>query len=752
VAQGTGSAGADGNGAHRAGAPLGQLGLDPGASRSPDRVPSPLHTAGVSTAPRPVRRGVRAVLRRFWSRRIWLTGGCHLLLFAAIYWLSFGLRFDFAIPPDHNELFLQSLIWVLLIKAMVFFVLGHYDNWWSYVTFADLLALIRASALSTFMIAAVVHFAWAYQVPRSPLVPRTVLLLDCVFTIVVLGAVRASWRLLREQFYPVFGQKDWRGAVVVGVDHANALLAHHVRSHLDLPFRIRGLVTVGRDEPRGRVCQIPILGAHEDIAEIAAAHDATDVLVTAGTLPGKTLRGLMQVCKEAGLNLKIVRPLADRFHGDHRIPVRNIEINDLLRREPVRLDADDIGEMLRGRTVLVTGAGGSIGSEICRQVLEFRPRALILLGNGENPIFAVQHELGELGTSTALHACIGSVTDEPRMRTVFGQHRPDVVFHAAAHKHVPLMEDNAGEAIRNNVLGTKCLADLAHEFRVKNFVFISTDKAVHPTSVMGATKHVAEQYVHALSAESETRFTVVRFGNVLGSDGSVVPLFQDQIRRGGPITVTDPRMTRFFMTIPEASQLVLQAASMGDGGGEIFVLEMGQPVRIVDLARDLIQLSGLPENAIEIVFTGVRPGEKLYEELYFDDEETLPTKHEKIRAAFPRPHSAADVRRAIAGLERVMYGPDELVRPKLREIVPEYAPPSEEKQPPAESLVPAAGSPADSALEVPEARSRFSRPQSRRVAGNHTSYSSFKRLTTTCKWHFPPGGGHFPSRCFQRYV
>lgn len=636
---------------------------------------------------------------------MWLVGICHLLLFAAIYWVSFGLRFDFEIPSSHTDVLLRGLFWVLLIKAIVFLFLGHYDNWWSYVTFADLVALVRASVLSTFAIAAVLHFVLAYQVPRSPLVPRTVLLLDCVFTIVVLGAVRASWRLWREQFYPVFGQKKWRGAIVVGADHANALLAHHVRSHLDLPFRIRGLVTVGRDEPRGRLGQIPILGSYKDIAEIAVAHNATDVLVTAGSLPGKTLRELMQVCKEAGLALKIVRSLIDRFHGDHRIPVRDIEINDLLRREPVQLDTEHIGEMLRGRTVLVTGAGGSIGSEICRQVIGFGPKALVLLGNGENPIFAVQHELEELGTSTALYPTIGSVTDEPRMRVIFERHRPEVVFHAAAHKHVPLMEGNPGEAIKNNVLGTKCLADLAHEFGAKRFVFISTDKAVYPTSVMGATKHVAERYVHALSAESETRFTVVRFGNVLGSDGSVVPLFQDQIRRGGPITVTDPRMTRFFMTIPEASQLVLQAASMGDGGGEIFVLEMGQPVRIVDLARDLIQLSGLPEDAIEITFTGVRAGEKLYEELYFDDEETLPTKHAKIRAAFPRPYTAGEVRKMIAELERVMHGPDELVRRKLREVVPEYVPPFDETSPPAVDQAPAERPPAAPTLEVPGARS-----------------------------------------------
>jgi FlaA1/EpsC-like NDP-sugar epimerase len=267
------------------------------------------------------------------------------------------------------------------------------------------------------------------------------------------------------------------------------------------------------------------------------------------------------------------------------------------------------------------------------------------------------------------------VTNRERMEQIFQAHRPEVVFHAAAHKHVPLMETNIGEAIRNNVFGTKCVADLADRYGAESFVLISTDKAVHPSSVMGATKQIAERYVHTLSQESATRFTVVRFGNVLGSAGSVVPIFQAQIRSGGPITITDPRMTRFFMTIPEASQLVLQAATMG-AGGEIFVLEMGKPVRIVDLARDLVRLSGLPEYAIEISFTGIRPGEKLYEELYFDDEQTLPTSHPKLRAAYHRPYALAEVRRAIAQLERLVNEPDELLRRKLREIVPEFNSPS----------------------------------------------------------------------------
>jgi FlaA1/EpsC-like NDP-sugar epimerase len=368
--------------------------------------------------------------------------------------------------------------------------------------------------------------------------------------------------------------------------------------------------------------------------------------------------------------------MEDRLRGDARIPVRDIEINDLLRREPVQLDTTAIGRLLAGRTVMVSGAGGSIGAEICRQILKFHPKALVLVGRGENRIFAIERELTAEPTSVAVYCCIADIGDAARMRLLFEQYRPEVIFHAAAHKHVPLMEGNVGEAIKNNIFGTRCVAELAHRFHAESFVLISTDKAVHPASIMGVTKQIAERYVHTLSQESSTRFTVVRFGNVLGSAGSVVPIFQEQIRRGGPITITDPRMERYFMTIPEASQLVLQAASMGRGG-EIFVLEMGQPVRIVDLARDLIRLSGLPEDAIDIHFTGVRPGEKLYEELYFDEEETLATSHPKVRAAYHRPYSLGEVRGGVLLLERLVDKvPDDVLRQELHGLVPEFKPES----------------------------------------------------------------------------
>ncbi|HUT12997.1 MAG TPA: nucleoside-diphosphate sugar epimerase/dehydratase, partial [Thermoguttaceae bacterium] len=615
------------------------------------------------------RRMIRRTVETLTTTRMWLLAVGHLVLFLAIYWTAFALRFEFSIPSGSMTVFWASLPWVLGLKLVVFFALGHYHGWWRYVTFADLAALLRASLLSLLLVALLDYFLWPYQVPRS------ILILDCMLGIILLGSLRASWRLFNEHFRPVFGQNDFRGALLVGDDHSSRLLAHQIHSRPELPYRIRGFLATNNIQKGTRWGRIPVLGVPEDVREIAASCGATEVLATAGTLPGNRLRCLMDACHEAGLNLKIIPPMEDLFNGNNRIPLRDIDINDLLRRDPVKLDTAAIADLLDGRTVMVTGAGGSIGSEICRQVLKFNPKEIVLVGRGENRIFHVEMELRRKDPTTALYPRIADVTDHQRMRQLFEEFRPEVIFHAAAHKHVPLMEANVGEAIKNNISGTKCVADLADEFDAAGFVLVSTDKAVRPSSVMGVSKQIAERYVHTMSQESATKFVVTRFGNVLGSQGSVVPIFQEQIRRGGPITITHAQMERFFMTIPEASQLVLQAAAMGRGG-EIFVLDMGDPVKIVDLARDLIRLSGLPEHAIEVTFTGIRPGEKLFEELYFDDEETLPTSHPKLRAAYHRPYSFEEVHEAIVELERLVHGPEEVLREKLREIVPEYQSPS----------------------------------------------------------------------------
>jgi FlaA1/EpsC-like NDP-sugar epimerase len=603
--------------------------------------------------------------------RMWLLAIGHILAFSLIYWLAFALRFDFRVPAYFVAVFTASLPYVIVIKVVVFYALGHYHGWWRHVTFADLVALLRAAALSILVLVAFERLNLFFsELPRN--IPRSIFILDPILTVVLLGLFRSSWRLLQEGAIPVFGKRNQDAALLVGANHASARLANAIHAHPELPFSIRGFLAVDERVRRGtRLGQIPVLGTVSDVATIATATKARVVLVTAGTVSGSCLRELMQVCDEARLDLKIIPPVEGLFDGNRRIPLRDLNINDLLRREPVELDSAAIGALVSGKTVMVTGAGGSIGSEICRQVLNFRPKSLILVGRGENRIFEVERELRSRCEDTKLEVCIADITDAARMRVVFESHPPEIVFHAAAHKHVPLMERNVGEAIKNNVFGTKCVADLASEFGVKRFVMISTDKAVHPSSIMGVSKHIAERYVYTMSQESQTRFMVTRFGNVLGSAGSVVPIFQEQIARGGPITVTHPEMTRFFMTIPEASQLVLQAATMGRGG-EIFVLEMGKPVRIVDLAKDLIALSGLPEDSVDIVFTGMRPGEKLHEELYFESEEMLETTHPKLQVAYHRPFSLDEIRDDIRELRQLCHGPEEAIRAKLKEIVPEY--------------------------------------------------------------------------------
>ena len=380
-------------------------------------------------------------------------------------------------------------------------------------------------------------------------------------------------------------------------------------------------------------------------------------------------------CTDAGAEVKVI-PAIDELLGEKNgeqkhVRLRSVEIKDLLRREPIRLDDTAVARLVAGRTVMVTGAGGSIGSEICRQVLRYHPARLLLVERGENSLFLVEQEFARLDPRPPFEPLIADIADEDRIDQIMADYKPAVIFHAAAHKHVPMMEWNPAEAIKNNCLGTRTLARLADKHGVAAFVSISTDKAVHPTSVMGCSKLIAERYVQALSKESQTKFIVVRFGNVLASNGSVVPIFQDQIRRGGPITVTHPDIERYFMMIPEASQLVLQAGAMGEGG-EIFVLDMGESVKIVDLAHDLIALSGLADEDIDIEFTGLRPGEKLFEELYFDDESRLPTPHPKVFCAMHRPAELAEIEGVLEELREVLDDPADEVRRRLRKLVPEY--------------------------------------------------------------------------------
>ncbi len=590
---------------------------------------------------------LKSRFRRFLlSNRIWILGIVHLVLFSAIYTFAFALRFDLKIPDTYRVRFFVTLPVIVGIKIIIFGIGGQLHGWWRMVSFRDLIGIARACLICFLVLLAADYFSHNVRIPRS------VLISDMLLSLLVIGGLRSSWRVFDEVLRPVWRPDQYQATALVGIDTETIFLAGQIQSHGRLPLRVVGLISVNpisKKQKNQTAGGFQVLGALDHLEQIATYHNLSKVLVHTELLPGKVMRELMDQCKKTDIELQIVPKFEQRMDGTKTIPTRSINIEDLLRREPAELDLGDIRDLITGKTVLVTGAGGSIGSEICRQVHRFNPERLVLLGRGENRIFHIDNELNRLGRQTIQETVIADIRDRERIDEVFDRYKPAVVFHAAAHKHVPLMEKNVREAVINNVLGTKSVVDAADRHGCSKFVLISSDKSVRPSSVMGATKRVAEMYVSAISCRSKTQFMSVRFGNVLGSAGSVVPLFKQQIERGGPITVTDERMTRFFMTIPEASQLVIQAASMGTGG-DLFVLDMGSPVKIVDLARDLIRLSGLPENAIDIVFSGTRPGEKLYEELADDEGDIHATKHPKILSVERLPCDETAVENLIAFL------------------------------------------------------------------------------------------------------
>lgn len=611
----------------------------------------------------------------------------HAVVFGLVYWFSYNLRSGFVLEHQEWVTLLVTLPGIVVIKLCAFYYLGHCHRSWYSVSFSDLVSLFHAATLSTLVILAINGLMIVQLHP-----PRGVFVIDWALTILVLGGLQAIKRLSREELGPRLWRSGYRKALIVGANQSGETLARHLLSDRRLKYQPVGYLDNDPARIGSTLGGIAVWGAPSQAPRIAGRLGVEDVLVISGVLTGTELRSLMEDCRATGITLKVIPAYDDLLAANYLPQIRDVDIDDLLRREPVQLDSEEIGSLIGGRTVLVTGAGGSIGSEICRQVLKFRPKTLVMVERAENSLFQVEQEFRALRTESQVVPCIADITDRDRIGQILRQHRPAVVFHAAAHKHVPMMEYNPGEAIKNNVLGTRMLAELSDENGVQEFVMISTDKAVNPTSIMGVSKQLAERFVHAFSEKAGTKFVVVRFGNVLASNGSVVPIFQDQIRRGGPITVTHPEIERFFMTIPEASQLVLQAAAMGKGG-EIFVLDMGESVRIVDLARDLIRLSGLQEDDIEIVFTGLRPGEKLYEELYFDDEERQSTPHPKLFVAYHRPYTLADVEQAIGQVGQLMHAPPEILRRKIKELVAEYSDTSAASSNPAHLPPPAKSSP-----------------------------------------------------------
>ncbi|MCA9269898.1 MAG: polysaccharide biosynthesis protein, partial [Planctomycetales bacterium] len=504
-----------------------------------------------------------------------------IALMPAVYYLALWLRFEGDVTGKTLRLYADTVGVVIFAKACAFAWFGVHRGWTRHVTFDGLIVLFKAATiglLSTVMLKFLL-------MPALP-VPRSVFILDWFLMFGAIAVFRAARRFFTERSpFPVFGDDKSR-VFIVGTSEAGEALLRATRRTAELPYRVVGFITQDEAEIGTQIDGAPVLGGLADVGALAKEHRVDEILITAGDLPGSVVRQLVADGKAWDVEVRVLPDMAKILTGRLNVQPRTVSIEDLLRRDPVRLDSRQLHDWLDGRTVLVTGAAGSIGSEICRQLLQFSPQTIVLVDRSENGLFFLERELSEIRGDCRLEVCLADVADPSRMETILQRFRPEIIFHAAAYKHVPMVELNPGEAVKNVPLATQTLADLAECHGVESFVMISTDKAVNPTSVMGTCKRVAELYVQALAAQSTCRFVTVRFGNVLDSAGSVVPIFRQQIARGGPVTVTHRDVVRYFMTIPEASQLVIQAGAMGSGG-EIFVLDMGDPVRIMDLAADM---------------------------------------------------------------------------------------------------------------------------------------------------------------------
>jgi FlaA1/EpsC-like NDP-sugar epimerase len=552
----------------------------------------------------------------------------HDLLMVPVAWLcAYWLRFNLGpIPPDFLDAALYALPWILSIQATVYWLFGLYRGVWRFASLPDLVRILNAAFAGTALVAMALFVA-----NRSALVPRSVPVLFFGLQLFLLAGPRLLYRWIKDHRISLRGGQR---VLIVGADRAGEMLARDMLRDPQRAYCPTGFVD---DKPRrqgGEVHGVAVLGATQDIPRLAKAHAIELILLAVPSAGAREMQRLVALCEASGVPFRTVPQLGNLMAGQVSISqLRPVSIEDLLGREPITLDWDGIRGGLAGRRILVTGAGGSIGSELVRQLAAAGAERLILVDNGEYNLYAIEMELRETCPDLVFSRHLLDVTDAPALAALFRAERPGIVFHAAAYKHVPMLEDQVRAAVRNNVLGTSTVAQAAADFGCERFVLISTDKAVHPANVMGATKRVAESLCQALDRRCDTRFITVRFGNVLGSAGSVVPLFRRQIERGGPLTVTHPEIERFFMTIPEACQLIMQAAAIGDGG-EVFVLDMGEPVKIRYLAEQMIRLSGRePGRDVQIQYIGLRPGEKLYEELFYDSEDLTATRHPKIRVA-----------------------------------------------------------------------------------------------------------------------
>lgn len=540
--------------------------------------------------------------------------------------VAFWIVYPYSTTP-YDYLIIGITAFTLLAFHHLYAVIYNlYNKVWSYASVGELVSIVKAV---TFTIGSVAIIQFLIN---DFVIYRRALLVTWMLHIILIGGSRFIWRVFRDRYIST-GEKDKKRTLIVGAGDAGAMIARQLNTeHNDSELWPVAFVDDDDNKQRMQVYNLPVIGKVEQLPKLVGENNIEHVVIAIPSLKNGELKRIVEFANEAEVKIQMIPKLEDLASGRVEVShLKNIEVEDLLGREPVMLDSESIEGTIAGETVMVTGAGGSIGSEICRQLMPFKPARILLVGHGEFSIYSIEMELRKQydNTNIEIVPIIGDVKDRRRMFHLMETYKPKKVYHAAAHKHVPLMEYNPHEAVKNNVIGTKNVAEAADSFNVDTFVLVSTDKAVNPTNVMGASKRVAEMVVQQLAAHSQTKFVAVRFGNVLGSRGSVIPLFRKQIEAGGPVTVTDPEMTRYFMTIPEASRLVIQAGTLARGG-EIFVLDMGEPVKIVDLAKNLIKLSGYTEDEIEIKFSGIRPGEKMYEELLGEDEIHPKAVFEKI--------------------------------------------------------------------------------------------------------------------------
>jgi FlaA1/EpsC-like NDP-sugar epimerase len=593
--------------------------------------------------------------------------GSQLVAFAISSVLAFLLRFDFRIPETQVTNLAYAVATGAMVRPIVFHIFGLAERGWRFVSIPDLRRLAYANITGSAVILLTIN-----QLPAAGF-PKSIYVLDCALCFLLTSGMRIAARITVET---AVGKAKAAGnrTFIYGAGAAGVMLAREIRLNPSMGHCVVGFVD---DDPAKiglMIHGIPVLNGGEALNKLAKTYNIHQVLIAIPSATGRQMAKILEYCAAARLKFRTVPGLSEIMQGQRLSPqLRDVAVEDLLGRIPVRLEETSVRERLQDKVVAVTGAAGSIGSELCRQIARSQPRCIIGFEAAETPLFHLERELRQSFSDVSFVPVIGDVRNSDRVLQVFSNYRPSVVYHAAAYKHVPMMEAHLFEAVENNVIGTWNVASAAHLCDVEHFVMISTDKAVRPTSIMGLTKRVSELLVSSLDNRN-TKFVSVRFGNVLGSNGSVVPLFKQQIAAGGPVTVTHPDMRRYFMTIPEAAQLVLQVSAFGKGG-EVFVLDMGEPIKIVDLARNLILLSGLrPDEDIRIEFTGVRSGEKLFEELHTTDEITVPTPHERIRIfAGTEPH-IKDVRVWVEEIRRMCRGRDKQLLIRFKELVPEYSP------------------------------------------------------------------------------